>query len=398
VSRTSPDLWAGLGAKPCSRQDQLRQFGSRAGSAISLVKVYIFALRNRAGNPGSSFIVGDVLTSTDSVHTLRFPYHKRGSVPPSAEGYWLLVPVEAKRAATTAAKGRKSFALVASELIDLKRQSWRRADHQVEQWRNSLIGHAAIIARMPIDQVDTAAIMSVLRPLQRRFPDAAARTRGRIEAVINYAVASGYRDGILANPARLRGHLEYSLQAPLKADRHHNSMPYADIPSFIRELRSNDSTASLALQYLILSATRLNETLEAEWQEIDLTDRLWSIPAARMKMASPFRVPLSLPMVDILTIMATRRDKELIFPSGRKRGRPLAGSTLKVLCPAGITRHGFRSSFRTWAAENTDTSFEIGEAALAHRMRSSVARAYLRTDYLEQRRSLMEGWAVYCFS
>jgi len=216
--------------------------------------------------------------------------------------------------------------------------------------------------------------------------------------VLDYAKAKGLRHG--ENPARWRGHLNKLLSKPVKKVRHHPAMPYAEIGAFMAELRERDGIAAKAVEFTILTAVRSGETRFADWSEIDLEYALWVIPADRMKANREHRVPLSAAAVAVLEPLVEISDhKGLVFP-GIKRGRPLSDmsltAVLKRMGRAGLTMHGFRSSFRDWAGETTNFQRELAEAALAHAVGDQTERAYARGDALEKRRLLMEAWAAYC--
>lgn len=245
----------------------------------------------------------------------------------------------------------------------------------------------------PIDEIDTQAVLSVLQPLWQRIPETASRLRGRIEAVLDYGKANGLRAG--ENPAAWRGHLALILPKRGKLTRgHHAAMPYRDLPELIEKLRDTESIHALALEFLVLTAARSGEVLGATWDEIDIDAQVWVIPASRMKAGREHRVPLSSRAVEIVERMAEVRTGDLVF-AGQRRRRPLSGAAIGALV-TGATVHGFRSSFRDWAGEETSFPREIAEQALAHATGDATERAYRRGDALEKRRALMEAWASYC--
>jgi integrase len=233
--------------------------------------------------------------------------------------------------------------------------------------------------------------MKVLEPIWTTKPETAGRVRGRIERVLDWAKVQGYRDG--ENPARLRGHLENLLPKKSKVHRviHHAALPYHDVGNFMAKLRDETSTSARALTLLILTVTRTSETLEANWDEIDLDQRIWVIPAERMKADNAHRVPLSRPAV--LKVMKEFQLNAYVFP-GAKAGRPLSNMALAMLMRRigydHVTPHGFRSSFRDWAAERTSFSREV------HKIPDAVEAAYRRGDLFDKRCKLMEAWATYC--
>jgi integrase len=301
-------------------------------------------------------------------------------------------PLAAMKAAREAAAARKTFGECVAELIKSKSSEWRNKKHRA-QWSSTLHDHCRPIHDVPVDLIDTQAVLGVLQPLWQRIPETASRLRGRIEAVLNYAKAQGLRSG--ENPAAWRGHLALILPKRQKLSRgHHAALPYPDIPGFLGKLREVESIPRLALEFAILTAARSGEALGATWDEIDIDAKVWVIPAERMKAEREHRVPLSERAMAILERMAEIRINDLVFP-GHRRRRPLSGVTLAELVP-GATVHGFRSSFRDWCGEETSFPREIAEQALAHATGGAVEQAYRRGDALEKRRALMEAWANYC--
>jgi integrase len=301
-------------------------------------------------------------------------------------------PLEAKKAAQEAAAAHKTFGQCADELIKSKRREWRSEIHAA-QWRTTINDYCGPILDKPVDTIDTAAVLSILQPVWNRIPETASRLRGRIEAVLDYGKANGLRSG--ENPAAWRGHLALILPKRQKLSRgHHQAMPYPDIPEFLGKLRDTESIHALALEFLVLTAARSGEVLSATWDEIDLDAQVWVIPASRMKAGREHRVPLSARAMAILDRMASIRTGDLVFP-GQRRRRPLSGAAMGALV-TGATVHGFRSSFRDWAGEETSFPREIAEQALAHAAGDATERAYRRGDALEKRRALMEAWASFC--
>jgi integrase len=225
----------------------------------------------------------------------------------------------------------------------------------------------------------------------------ANRVRGRIENILDWAKVRGYREG--ENPARWRGHLDQVLPARGKVApvEHHAALPYIELPAFMRDLRAGEGVAVRALEFAILTAARSGEVYMADWSEIDLQARVWTVPGARMKMGKDHRVPLSETATALLAALPVPHTG-LVFP-GTQAGRPLGKTAMSlVLHPMGhgVTVHGFRSTFRDWAAERTSVPHEVCEAALAHVVGNSVSRAYHRTDQFERRVRLMADWSSYC--
>jgi integrase len=250
-----------------------------------------------------------------------------------------------------------------------------------------------------VDRIDTETVLSVLRPHWSRVPETASRLRGRIEKVLNAAKAKGYRSG--ENPAAWRGHLDHLLPSPKKIGdhSHYAAMPYAEVPAFLAKLRERDGVATLALELAILTAARSGEVFGAHWGEIDLGAKVWTIAANRMKAGREHRVPLSDPAMAILAKLNECRVSGHVFP-GQRRNQPLSPSAMELVLRRmgvkGVTVHGFRSSFRDWAGNETGFPREIAEQALAHVIGDVAEQAYRRSDALEKRRKLMDAWAAYC--
>ena len=250
----------------------------------------------------------------------------------------------------------------------------------------------------PVQNVDTDHVVMVIEPIWSRKTETARRLRGRIEVILDWAKVRGYRTG--ENPARWRGHLSHLLPARTKVQpvKHHAALPYMEISVFMKELRETEGTAALALEFLILTAARTSEVIYARWPEVDLKNKTWIVPAARMKAHRERRVPLA-----PAAIAALRAAKGLggdyIFP-GRTSGTPLSNMALLMLIGrmnrGEITAHGFRSTFRDWAAEHTNFPSEVVEMALAHAVESTTEAAYRRSDLVEKRRDLMGAWADFC--
>jgi integrase len=260
-----------------------------------------------------------------------------------------------------------------------------------------------ILGEIPVADVDTGQVLAVLEPFWRTKPETATRVRGRMEAVLDYAQTLGWRTG--ENPARWKGRLSNALPARAKVApvKHHAALPWGEIGAFMEELRAQSSVAGFALQFTILTAARSGEALGARWGEIDLASALWTVPAARMKAGAEHRVPLSPAAVQVLEkARAVRRkdgDDEFVFP-GLSEGRPLSGMAMAMVLRrmkrGDLTVHGFRSSFRDWAAERTSYPGEVVEMALAHAVANKVEAAYRRGDLFEKRRRLMKEWATFC--
>ncbi len=301
-----------------------------------------------------------------------------------------------RRARAVESAKRRTFGEVAQQLLLDRADTWKNAKHAA-QWKVSLTTETRSINNLPVGAISTPHVLQVLRPIWRKKPETASRIRSRIEAVLAYATVAEYRTG--ENPARWRGHLEHMLptRASIAPVRHHVALPYAELPELMAKLRENTSTASLALQWTILCASRSQETLGATWSEIDTEAKVWTIPAARMKAKRDHRVPLSDQAMALLDRLH-REEGDFLF-MGALKGRPLSGTPMREMVQRcvgnGVTVHGFRSCFRDWCRERTAFPREIAELALAHVVGSDIERAYARGDALDHRRKLMEAWAKY---
>jgi integrase len=290
-----------------------------------------------------------------------------------------------------------TFGECADGVIEAMRPSWRNAKH-VAQWEMTLREYAAPMRRLPVDKVTTDDVLDVLKPIWNEKPETASRLRGRIERVLDAAKAQGRRNG--ENPARWRGHLDQLLPKRQQLTRgHHAAMPYADLPAFMVALRERDAVAAQALEFAILTAARSGEVLGARWEEFDLDGAVWTIPATRMKAAREHRVPLSRRALNLLKDLHEVRDSDFVFP-GQKPGAPLSIMALEMVLRRmkldDVTVHGFRSTFRDWAAETTSYPNHVVEMALAHVIGDKVEAAYRRGDLFDKRRKLMDAWSLYC--
>lgn len=289
---------------------------------------------------------------------------------------------------------RTTFGQCAEMYMDAHRDGWRNAKHAA-QWQSTLDTYAAILQPLPVAKIDTDLIIKVLAPIWTTKTETATRVRQRIEAVLNWATARKFRSG--ENPARWRGHLENLLAKPtkLKKVEHRAALPYAEIGAFMTDLRQQGGLGALALELQILTACRPGEVANAQWTEFDLDAATWTIPGERMKAGKEHRVPLSVPAVTLLRELP--RVNAFVFP-GTKKGQSLTtAAMLKALRTVrpGFDAHGFRSTFRDWAADQTAYPRDVAEAALAHAVQG-VEAVYRRTDLLNKRARLMADWAKYC--
>jgi integrase len=314
-------------------------------------------------------------------------------------------PIEARRASRMqerleAAKA-VSFTQCGEAYIKAHRAGWRNSKHAA-QWESTLATYAKpIIGALPVQAIDTGLVLRVLEPVWVDKPETASRVRQRIEKVLDWARVRGYRTG--ENPARWKGHLDQLLPARAKVRSvvHHAALPHASLPGFLVELRGQEGIAARALEYLILTAARTGEVIGARWSEINSNDKTWIIPGGRMKAGKEHRVPLSPRALAILDEMHRLRhaDDGFIFP-GAKPEKPLSNMAflmlLRRMSRDDLTAHGFRSSFRDWAAERTNFPAEVAEMALAHSVSDKTVAAYNRSDLFERRRRLMQQWATFC--
>lgn len=292
-----------------------------------------------------------------------------------------------------------TFSQCAQAYITAHAAGWRNAKH-ADQWRNTLATYAGpVFGAHPVQAVDLPLVLRVLEPIWQTKTETASRLRGRIESILDWATVRDYRQG--DNPARWRGHLDALLPARTKVAKveHHAALPYDQMGVFMADLRSREGLSARALEFCILTATRTSETIGARWEEVDMVGAVWTIPAGRIKAGKEHCVPLSAPAQAILTDMAGVRTGDVVFPGG-KAGRPLSSMAFLMLLRRmgreDLTAHGFRSTFRDWAAERTAFPREVAEMCLAHAIGDKVEAAYRRGDLFEKRRLLMEAWARFC--
>lgn len=335
-----------------------------------------------------------------------------------AQGKDPLAEREAIRAALRADAAKAvSFKDAAQRYLEAHRAGWRNAKHAA-QWETTLATYAEpIIGALGVHAIDTAMIIKVLeqdvrkgsdktvRPLWTTKPETASRLRGRIEVILDWAKVRGYREG--ENPARWRGHLDKLLPAPgkIKKIKHHAALPFDGLSAFMAALRSENGTAARALEFMVLTAARTGEVIGARWSEIDMSKKVWTVPAERMKAGREHRVPLPARAIAILTGLKPARGSVgedtagFIFTSAGLR-KPLSNMamlmTLRRMKRGDLTAHGFRSTFRDWAAERTSFPSEVAEMALAHTVGDKVEAAYRRGDLFEKRHKLMEQWGSVC--
>ncbi len=304
---------------------------------------------------------------------------------------------EGRVLAALEAANAMTFREAAEKYIDIQKLGWRNEKH-AKQCSSTLAAYAyPIIGSVPVQLIDVAMVMRIVEPIWASKTETASRVRGRIESILDWATAHGYRTG--ENPARWRGHMAKMLpeRSKVQSVEHYPALPYTDIGEFVVSLRAQNGSAARALEFLILTVSRTNEVLQAVPGEFDMEDGLWVIPGDRMKSGREHRVPLTERTLEILTeFMGV--DK-FVFMGG-KRGKPLSNAALMALLKRmdylDITVHGFRSTFRDWAAEQTNYSREVVEMALAHSILDKTEAAYRRGDLLEKRKRLLADWEQYC--
>ena len=328
-------------------------------------------------------------------------------------------PLEAKRQRQLDAEMVKArlmtFDQCAYAYIEAHRASWKNAKH-ADQWTNTITTYVSpLIGSMPVEQIDTALVVKVLAQPDYKGQqfwqvknETATRVRGRIESILGWATTSGFRSG--DNPARWKGHLENLLATISRAQRikNHPSLAWERMGAFVCDLRQRDGIAARAVEFTILTASRSGEVRGACWSEIDLAAKVWTIPASRMKAKREHEVPLSDAAIALLSGITRSDDTDLLFPGTKGQAlsdmsltaviRRMNGEAPKWTDKEGntITVHGFRSTFRMWAAESTNYPREVAEHALAHQLPDAVERAYQRGTQFAKRAAMMNEWAKFC--
>ena len=359
--------------------------------------VYRFMLKGKARDIGLGAASGpetiSLATARDKAAALRLQV--KAGVDPLAERQ--REASEALASAQAAQIAGITFKAVAEAYVAANEASWRNDKHR-QQWRNTLASYVyPVMGELPVADIGTAHVLKILEPIWQGKPETASRIRGRIETVLDAAKARGYREG--ENPARWRGHIAQILPARSRLTRgHHKAMPYEAVPAFVSAIRAREAMAALALEFVILTATRTNEVLGATWAEVDLDKAIWTVPATRMKAGKEHRIPLSPRAVEILEAVKPL-GKDSLFPADK--GGKLSTMAMAMLLrrmKLECTVHGFRSGFRDWAAECTGYAHEVCEMALAHVIGNKSEAAYRRGDMFDKRRRLMADWATYCAS
>ena len=284
----------------------------------------------------------------------------------------------------------KEFALA---YIETMRPKWRNQKHG-DQWVATVANYAfPVIGSMPLEKIETQHVLEILTPIWHTKSETAARLRGRIERILSAAITHKLRAG--ANPALWKGHLENLLPTQRASDKHHEALPYPNIPAFMTKLRNADGVSALALEFAILNASRTGEVLLGLRSEVQ--GNVWTIPGSRMKAGQTHQVPLCQRSLDLLLVAQSQDpDGKYLFS---RNGKPLSNMAMLMMVrrmQAGLTVHGFRSTFRDWVSEETDHSPEVAEMALAHTIGNKVEKAYRRGNLLERRRRLMQDWESFC--
>ena len=309
------------------------------------------------------------------------------------------------QAAAVVAANVMTFERAAAQYIETQKHGWKNSKH-AQQWTNTITTYVCpAIGKLPCAAITTEQIVDILKPIWTIKNETATRVRGRIESIMDWAIVSGHRTN--ENPARWKGKLSHMLPTISKRRRvkHHAAMPYAQVPALMQTIGLNPALSAKALLLCVLTATRTTETIEAKWDEFDLSNKLWIIPKDRMKRGIEHRVPLSDQAIEVLKSISKDDESPWVFNGqSRKKGekKPLSNMAMlnylkKTLGHSSLTVHGFRSSFRDWAGEKSNHSREVIEHALAHSLADQTEAAYQRGDYLEKRRTLMSDWSSYCF-
>jgi len=326
-------------------------------------------------------------------------------------------PIEERRANRRALKAAqasaRTFRQCAAAYLDAHSKAWRNTKH-VDQWQSTLQTYAyPVIGGVLVRELELPHVLRILEPIWHGKTETASRLRGRIERVLDWAIARGYRTGL--NPARWRRHLDTMLAAPgkLAKDKHQPALAAPQLGAFMAALRGCPGMAARALEFAILCASRSGEVRGARWREIDLRNKVWTVPADRIKAQKEHRVPLSARAVQLLRSLPRTGGTDLVFPAPnggslsdmtltgviRRMNEREEGGELRWTDPQSgkqVVPHGFRSTFRDWAAERTNYPRELAEMALAHAIDSKAEAAYRRGDLFEKRRRMMDDWARFC--
>ena len=306
-------------------------------------------------------------------------------------------PIQAKKQASRLLRASKAptFGDFAIDYIETMKPKWRNEKH-ADQWVSTVKTYAfPVIGDLPLDEIDTTHILQILQPIWLTKSETASRLRGRIERILSASITRKYR--ISVNPAMWKGHLENLMPPPKSSDKHHEALPYEELPQFMATLREMDSMSALALEFTILNAARTGEVTKGLRSEV--RDSVWTIPGSRMKSGKMHQVPLCQRSLDILTIAQSQDlNSQYLFSRDGKHLSNMAMLMMVRRLRVGLTVHGFRSTFRDWISEKTEHSPEVAEMALAHTIGNKVERAYRRGNLMEPRRRLMNDWASFCLT
>jgi integrase len=327
-------------------------------------------------------------------------------------------PIEEKRASRRAVlvgRGPEvTFAEAAKQYIADHSPSWRNEKH-AQQWENTLAKYAEpVIGKLSVRDVSVGHVLQIIKPIWSTKTETAKRVQSRIESIMDWSKAHGYRDG--ENPAAWKGHLDQLLASPnkLKSKGHHPALPANRLGKFMQQLRAQQGNGARSLEFVILTATRSGEVRGARWEEIDLKKKVWTVPADRTKTRKEHRVPLSPSALAVLKSLPRKEEADLVFPSpsGKVQSDATLAAVIARMHEAEVkagrigyvdpkqlktaTPHGFRSTFRDWTAEHTNYPREVAEMALAHAIGNQVEAAYRRGDLFEKRSALMGDWAAFC--
>lgn len=382
-------------------------YGDGAGLTLQITKAGVKSWLFRFMREGKAYGMGLGATHTVSLSEARQKALEARKLLDSG-----LNPLAEKRQKLLAAALQRAkmmtFDQCSTAYIEAHRASWKNAKH-ADQWTNTLATYASsVFGQLPVAEIDTALVVKCLAPIWQTKTETASRLRGRIESVLGWATTSGYRSG--ENPARWKGHLENLLANISKTSRtkNHPSLPWSQIAAFMVALKARKGNASSAVAFAILTACRSGEVRGAQWSEFDFKEKVWTIPAKRMKAPREHQVPLSEAALAVLASLP--QSGEFVF-AGTK-GQPLSDMSLTAVIRRmnsdeskpvwvdaagdGVTVHGFRSTFRMWTAETTSYPREVAEHALAHKLPDAVERAYQRGTQFSKRQLLMAEWATYC--
>ena len=384
-------------------------YGDGGGLALQITKTGAKSWLFRFMRDGKAYGMG-----LGATHTISLAEARQKALDARkllAEGINPLEEKKERRVAEALERAKAmTFDQCADAYIAAHKSSWKNAKH-ADQWKNTLATYASpTFGKMPVGQVDTPLVVKCLSSIWETKTETASRLRGRIESVLDWATTSGYRIG--ENPARWKGHLDNLLATISKASRtkHHPSLPWEQIGAFVKALRDRDGIAARAVEFAILTACRSGEVRGARWPEFDLTRKIWTIPAERMKAKREHQVPLSEATLKLLKTLPKDDDNAALVFAGSKN-QVLSDMSLTAVLRrmnegekptwtdsqgAGITVHGFRSTFRMWAAETTSYPREVAEHALAHQLPDAVERAYQRGTQFEKRRAMMADWGIFC--